>query len=75
MTIRLNTEEEQLIARAIRAGLIGQAHDVVAAGVEALRQRLQPRESPESELQTEQWLREFKTWVHSRPLDHSAAVR
>jgi hypothetical protein len=67
MTIRLNAEEEQLIGRAIQAGLIGQAHDVVAAGVDALRQRMQSRERPGFELPTDEWLREFRTWVHSHP--------
>ncbi|MGA2038411.1 MAG: hypothetical protein ABSH42_03965 [Bryobacteraceae bacterium] len=67
MTIRLNQEQEQLIGRAIQAGLIGKADDVVAVGVEVIRQRLQSREEPGTELRTEQWLREFKAWVHSHP--------
>jgi proteasome lid subunit RPN8/RPN11 len=67
MTIRLNPEQQQLIGRAIQAGLIGKADDVVAVGVEAIRQRLQSREEPGTQLQTEQWLREFKAWVHSHP--------
>jgi proteasome lid subunit RPN8/RPN11 len=67
MTIRLNPEQQQLIGRAIQAGLIGKADDVVAVGVEAIRQRLQSRDEPGTELQTEQWLQEFKAWVHSHP--------
>ncbi|HEY1219353.1 MAG: hypothetical protein ABSE42_05140 [Bryobacteraceae bacterium] len=67
MTIRLNPEDEQLIGRAIQAGLIGKADDVVAFGVEAIRQRLQAREGSGTGLQTEQWLREFRAWVHSHP--------
>lgn len=65
MTIQLNPEAEQLVGRAIQAGLIGNADDVLAIGVEAIRQRLQSRAGPGSELQTEQWLREFTAWVHS----------
>jgi hypothetical protein len=64
MTIRLNPEEERLIGQAIQAGLIGKADDVVAVGVETIRQQLQSRVGLGSELNTEQWLREFKAWVH-----------
>ena len=64
MTIQLNPEEERLIGQAIQAGLIGKADDVVAVGVETIRQQLQSRVGLGSELNTEQWLREFKAWVH-----------
>jgi hypothetical protein len=64
MTIQLNPEEERLIGQAIQAGLIGKADDVVAVGVETIRQRLQSRVGLGSELNTEQWLREFSAWVH-----------
>ncbi len=67
MTIRLNPEQERLIGRAIQAGLLGKADDVVALGVEAIRRQLQFREESGAELQTEQWLHEFKAWVHSHP--------
>ena len=30
-----------------------------------MRQRLQSQAAPGAELRTEQWLREFKAWVHS----------
>lgn len=65
MTIRLNPEAEQLVGQAIQAGLIGNADDLVAIGVEAIRQRLQSRAGAGSELQTQQWLREFTAWVNS----------
>ena len=67
MTIRLNSEEEHLIGQAIQAGLIGKADDVVAVGVEAIRQRLQSLLGSGPELNTEQWLREFPAWVRSHP--------
>ncbi len=67
MTIQLNPEAEQPIGQAVQAGLIGNADDVLAIGVETIRQRLQSQAAPVSELQTEQWLREFKAWVHSHP--------
>ena len=54
-----------MIGRAIQAGLIGQAHDVVAAGADALRQRFRSPDWPGSELQTDEWLHEFRSWVHS----------
>jgi hypothetical protein len=66
MTIQLNPEAERLVGQAIRAGLIGTADDLVAIGVEAIRQRLQSRVESASELKEEQWLREFTAWVHSR---------
>jgi hypothetical protein len=64
MTIQLNPEEERLIGRAIQAGLIGKADDVVAVGVATIRRQLQSRAGSEAELNTEQWLHEFKAWVH-----------
>ena len=64
MTIQLNPEEERLIGQAIQAGLIGKADDVVAVGVATIRRQLQSRAGSEAELNTEQWLREFKAWVH-----------
>jgi hypothetical protein len=64
MTIQLNPEDERLIGRAVQAGLIGKADDVVAVGVEAIRRQLQSRAGSEAELNAEQWLREFKVWVH-----------
>ena len=54
MTIQLNPEEERLIGQAIQAGLMGKADDVVAFGVEIIRQQLQSRVGSETELNTEQ---------------------
>jgi hypothetical protein len=63
MTIQLNSEQEQLIGRAIQAGLIVNADDIVDVGIDAIRQRLP---SPnESSADSEQWLQEFRAWVHS----------
>jgi hypothetical protein len=44
--------------------LIGKADDVVAVGVETIRRQLRSWVGSGSELDTEQWLREFKDWVH-----------
>ena len=43
MTIHLNPEQEQVIGRAIQAGLIETVDDVVEVGVEAIKQRLEAR--------------------------------
>lgn len=64
MTIQVNPEAEQAIGQAIQAGLIGDADDVLAIGVEAIPQRLQSRAAAGPELPTEQWPREFTAWVH-----------
>ena len=64
MTVQLNPEEERLIGQAIQAGLIGKADDVVAVGVETIRRQLQSRVGSGSELSAEQWLHEFRAWVH-----------
>ena len=65
MTIRLNPEQEEAIGLAIQAGLIAKADDVVDVGIETIRQRLRPQGGSGPELNTEQWLQEFKSWVHS----------
>jgi hypothetical protein len=53
-----------LIGEAIEAGVIANADDVIEAGVDAIRQRLRAQAVSAN---TEQWLREFKSWVHSHP--------
>jgi hypothetical protein len=64
--IQLKPEQEQLIAEAIQAGLIQPPRDVVDVGVEAIRQRLEAR-AASGALSKEQWLQEFRNWVHSHP--------
>jgi Arc/MetJ-type ribon-helix-helix transcriptional regulator len=41
MTVTLKPEQEQVVGEAIRAGLIGTADEVIDAGIEAIRQRLE----------------------------------
>ncbi len=43
MTLDLKPEQRQVVSRAIRAGPIETADDVVAVGVETIRQRLEAR--------------------------------
>jgi hypothetical protein len=45
MTIDLKPEQEQVVGQAIRAGLIQDAGDVIALGVEMIRERLEARRS------------------------------
>jgi len=43
MTLQLKPEQEQVIGRAIQAGLIRAADDVLDVGIETIRQRLEER--------------------------------
>jgi Arc/MetJ-type ribon-helix-helix transcriptional regulator len=65
MTIQLTPEQEQVIERAIEAGLIKTADDVVGVGVETIQQRLEQRRAPVDSASAEQWLQDFHNWVHS----------
>jgi Arc/MetJ-type ribon-helix-helix transcriptional regulator len=54
MTVTLRPEQEQIVGEAIRTGLIENADDVVDAGVEAIRQRLEsngPASAAKGEIQ------------------------
>jgi Arc/MetJ-type ribon-helix-helix transcriptional regulator len=64
MTIELKPEQEQTIDQAIRAGLIKSADEVVEAGLEALRDRLQ---MSARSVNPEEWMRRFRAWAHSHP--------
>jgi hypothetical protein len=70
MTIDLNPEQERVIRRAIRAGLIGGADEVVEVGIETIRQRLEGKPAWPTATDPEQWSHEFHAWVHG----HSAAT-
>lgn len=67
MTIRLKPEQEQVIGRAIQAGLIKTADDVVDVGLETIQRRLEAQDSSPGSMSAEQWLQEFHSWVHSHP--------
>ena len=64
MTIQLKPEQAKAIDQAIRAGLIKSADEVVEAGLEALRDRLQVSAGSEN---PEEWMRKFRAWAHSHP--------
>lgn len=65
MTVQLTPEQEQVVEQAIQAGLIADAEDVVASGVEAIRKRLQAHVAAAMPGTTEQRVRALKEWVHS----------
>ena len=67
MTIHLKPEQEQVIGQAIQAGLIESPDDVVEVGVETIRRRLEARSSLRTSMNAEQWVQEFRAWVHSHP--------
>jgi hypothetical protein len=66
MTFQFNPEQEQLIGKAIQAGVIRAASEVVEIGMETIRQRLEARLSQPA-IDAEQWSREFHAWVRSHP--------
>ena len=65
MTIQLKPEQEQLINRAIQAGPISGADEVVDVGVETIRQRLEARQSGTT-LNAKEWSRQLDAGVHSQ---------
>ena len=69
MTIQLNPEQEQVIGQAIRAGLINTPDDVVDAGMETIRQRLEALSAPSAPPTSDEWMLKFRTWAHSHPTD------
>jgi hypothetical protein len=64
MTIHVKPEQERVIGQAIQAGVIRDAGDVVDAGLEAIRPRLEARIASTVAMDAEQWSRELHAWVH-----------
>ena len=69
MTIQLRPEQEQVIGEAIRAGLIATVDEVVDAGMETIRQRLEAHSTTQTQLDADEWMRKFRAWAHSHPTD------
>lgn len=65
MTVELKPEQERIIERAIQAGLIRRADDVVELGVEAIRQQMEARLVSRNPMSADEWSRELHAWVHS----------
>ncbi len=84
MAIQLNPAQQQVIGQAIQAGLIHDAEDVVEAGVEAIRRRLEARHPPtvppSPDIAMEDWSRDLHRWIRGRssaapPLSDEAISR
>lgn len=67
MTIQLNPEQENLIGQAIRAGLIRAAGEVMDVGLETIRRRLAAEPASGTDMDAEQWSREFHAWTRGHP--------
>jgi hypothetical protein len=65
MTLQLNREQEQVVGRAIRAGLIQVPEDVLAVGVDTIRRRLEDQAVFAEITDATQWSRELRAWVRS----------
>ena len=63
MTLEINPEQEQVVGRAIEAGLIQAADDVVELGIEAIRRRLEQSSESTRPGNADEWSREFHAWV------------
>jgi hypothetical protein len=63
MTVQLKAEHEELIDRAIQAGLIHGADEVLDAGVDAIRHRLERHDAVGRSSSADEWSREFHAWV------------
>jgi hypothetical protein len=62
MTITPTAEQEEILAAAIQAGLIGSAEEGLNVGVELLRSRLAIRHRAET---AEEWIERFHAWIDS----------
>jgi hypothetical protein len=69
MTITLRPEDEQVIGQAIQAGIIERADEVVEVGLEALRARLEAKAASGERISADEWMRKFRAWAHSHPMD------
>ena len=63
MTIQLNPEQEQVVGRAIQAGLIRTFDDVAEVGLATIRQKLSAQRSSAGSLNAEEWSRDLTTWI------------
>ena len=66
MTITPRPEREQLIAKAIQAGLIQSAEEALDIAVDTLRDRLG---TPAQPVPADEWMRKFRAWAHSHRAD------
>jgi hypothetical protein len=69
MAVQLSPEQEQVVGRAIHAGLIRNLDDVIGVGVETIRQRLEAQETAIPPLSAAEWIRELHAWIDRNPRD------
>jgi len=73
VAIQLSPEQERVVDQAIHAGLIRIPEDVVGVGIEAIRRRLEERESSISLRNNGEsiadWGRHLHAWIHSHSTD------
>lgn len=69
MTLQLNSEQAQVIDRAIEAGVIHGPEEVIELGVLAIRSRMDAKQEPAPELSAEEWSRRLHAWAYSHPTD------
>jgi hypothetical protein len=63
VTIHLDPEQERIIGLAIQAGLIRDVEDVVKAGVETMRLRLEAPSALSPDTDAALWAKELHEWV------------
>jgi hypothetical protein len=62
MTITPTPEQEQILVKAMEAGLIERAEDALNVGLETLQKRLPAAPAEET---AEEWIARFHAWIHS----------
>jgi hypothetical protein len=67
MGVALTLEQAAVVDRAIQAGVINRADDVIVVGVAAIRQRLQSQPESRNVLSAEEWSKQLDEWasIHS----------
>ena len=65
MTIEVKPDQAEAISKAIQAGVIKTAADVVDLGLKSLNDRV----SAPSTVDADEWLRKIRAWAHSHPTD------
>jgi Arc/MetJ-type ribon-helix-helix transcriptional regulator len=65
VTIHLDPEQERLIGLAIQAGLIRDVDDVIKAGLDSLRSRLESPSVSTAKADASSWEQQLHRWVSS----------
>lgn len=68
MMIQLNSRQAEVVDRAIQAGVIQNADEVVEVGIQTIQSRLEAK-LPAKHLSAEEWSKAFHAWIDSHPVD------